>query len=335
VVGLAGSLGLQAVDGVSRAASAGVAATSRVALQHGGSRAEIVFQALKSIEPDVRAALAKKKRVIIKPNMVVTDRQLAATHADCLEGILEFLGPLVKEPVLIAESPANGPAAEGYANYGYSRLEKAYPIKLVDLDVQSSSVAHMVDERHCPRAVRYSTFLLDPEAFVVSTANLKAHDRAVVTLSLKNLAVGALLKDTGYRWGPGSEGISDKAIVHGGRENQGIHFNLFHLAKKRAPDLTVLDGFEGMEHNGPVNGTPVDHRVAVASADWLAAERVGVELMGFDFAKVGYLTFCAKAGMGQANWDAIEIVGERMTDHIRSYQPHDNIERQYRWLQEA
>jgi uncharacterized protein (DUF362 family) len=45
------------------------------------------------------------------------------------------------------------------------------------------------------------------------------------------------------------------------------------------------------------NGTPVDHRVCVASTDWLAADRVGIELMGIDFANVGYLNYCAQSNM--------------------------------------
>jgi uncharacterized protein (DUF362 family) len=307
---------------------------SRLALVHGDSRANNIFQALKSIEPQVREGLAKKKRVIIKPNMVIIDRQLAATHADCLEGLLEFLRPIVQEEILIAESPANGPAAEGYANYNYQRLASAYRVRLVSLDEQPSVIQHLVDERYYPRPVRVSQLLLDPDAYLISAAVLKTHDRAVVTLGLKNLAVGAILKDPGFRWGPGSRGVNDKPVVHGGRENQGIHYNLFNMAKRIHPDLTVLDGFQGMEHNGPNSGTPVDHKVVVASTDWLAADRVGVELMGFDFHKVGYLTFCAEAGMGEADLSRIEVLGERIADHARSYRPHDTIEQQYKWMRE-
>jgi uncharacterized protein (DUF362 family) len=44
----------------------------------------------------------------------------------------------------------------------------------------------------------------------------------------------------------------------------------------------LVDGFEGMEGNGPVSGTPVPHRIALASTDFLAVDRVGVECMGID-----------------------------------------------------
>jgi len=329
--GLAGSLALLRAFRAPAAQSACVR-PSRVALVHGQSRAENTFQALKLIEGQIREGLAKKRRVVIKPNMVVTNNPLSATHAECLEGLLEFFRPLVKDEIFVAESPANGPAAEGYANYKYDQLTTRYRVRFVELDEQPFVIEHVVDERYHPRPVRVSKFLMDPEVYLVSAAVFKTHDRAVVTLSLKNVIFGALLKDRGFRWGPGSKGSTDKPTGHGGPRNQGIHYNLLTLGKRLHPDLAVIDGFQGMEGNGPCSGTPVDHKVVVAGTDWLAADRTVVELMGFDFHKIGYLTFCARAGLGQGDLNQIEVVGARVADHLRRYRPHDNIEDQYKWM---
>jgi len=309
-----------------------VVAPTQVALTQGGSRADNIFQALKRIAPQIRAGLAAKKRIIIKPNFVVVDRQLCASHAECVEGILEFLAPLVQEEIVIAETPANGPLAEAISNYGFGKLQEKYRVRFVNLDEESSQIEYVVNERHYAVPIRFSRFLLDPEAYIVSTAPFKTHDRVAVTLGLKNLVVGGILKDVGFRWGAGSRGTSDKHLVHGGPENQGIHYNLFTLARKLHPDLSVLDGFEGMEHNGPVSGTPVEHRVAVAGTDWLATDRVAVELMGFDYRKIGYMVFAAQAGMGRTELEHIEILGPAISEVARSYQPHDNIEQQYKWI---
>ena len=108
---------------------------------------------------------------------------------------------------------------------------------------------------------------------------------------------------------------------------RGINYNLFLLASRLHPHLAVIDGYEGMEGEGPANGTPVNSRVCVASRDWLAADRVGVELMGIDFAKVGYLNYCAKAGLGQADLSKIEIVGPALKDHIKPYKLPRNTTR--------
>ena len=87
-----------------------------------------------------------------------------------------------------------------------------------------------------------------------------------------------------------------------------------------------------MEGNGPVSGTPVQHRVAVVSPDWLAADRVAIELMGIDFATVGYLNFCAQAKMGEAELAKIEILGPALKEHIKTYKLANNIEKQLIWM---
>ena len=82
-----------------------------------------------------------------------------------------------------------------------------------------------------------------------------------------------------------------------------------------------------------MGGTPVEHRVAVASLDWLAADRVAVALMGIDLEKVGYLNYCAAAaGMGETHLDRMEILGGRVSDHVRKYRLADNIGQQLEWM---
>ncbi len=326
----AGTLGLN----IPRQAKPNVSAPrlTRASLIKGDSRANNVFKALKLIEDDIRGALAKKKRVLIKPNFVSVRRQLSATHVDCIKAILEFLRPFVKDDIFIAESPAQGSAAEGYSNYGYYHLHKKYKVKFLELDDEPFAITYVINEKYRPRPIRFSRLLLDPDVFVVSAAVMKTHDCVVATLSLKNVAVGGAIKDKGFRWGARGPAKSDKRVIHGGPANEGIHYNLFSLAKLAPPDLAVIDGFYAMEGNGPVAGTPLDHRVAIASTDWLSADRIAVELMGFDFKKIGYLWFAAREGLGNGDLEKIEVLGERVKNHIRSYRPHENIRSQYEWI---
>lgn len=303
---------------------------TQASLVTGNSRANNVFQALKMIESQVRAGIARKKRVIVKPNLVSVDRQLAATHVECLEGVLEFLKPIFKDQIIIGDSPAGGRVTQAFENYGYHRLADRYNVRFIDFDIEPTSLRYVIDHRHQPHPVRLVDLLLDPDTYIISAAIPKTHDRAVMTCALKNIAVGAAVKDLDFAWG--KRGRSDKQAIHGGPRNEGIHYNLFELAQIMHPDLAVIDGFEGMEHNGPCGGTAVDHRIAIASTDWLAADRIAVELMGFEFEKVGYLAFCARAGMGQADISKIDLLGERLDPHRRHYKPHDTIEQQYEWM---
>ncbi len=305
-----------------------------VAITTGDNRADLAFRALQPYSKQIKLAIGNR-RVILKPNMVSTEVPACATHTDTLEGILEFLKSIKKlDNVIIAESAGNAPAMEGFSNYGYLRLASQYPVKFADLDSEGSEVLYVFDEKDFrPHPVRFSKIILSPDSYVVSVARMKTHNLAVATLSLKNIVFGAPLKETGFRLGANSKAgtKSDKPVVHGGGA-RGINYNLYALSSQVHPDLAIIDGFEGMEGNGPRLGTPVDHRVCVASTDWFAADRVCVELMGIDFAKVGYLNYCAQTGTGTADLSKIEIVGESISNHIRHYKLHENIEKQLIWM---
>jgi len=306
-------------------------ARSAVAVTNGSSRRQNVCDALTAIEDRILPALRTKKQVVIKPNMVSTSNQLASTHVDALHGILDFLGPRFKGPVVIAESSA-GYTSEGFDHFGYTALareHKPIEVSLVDLNEEGRYQTHAIldgDLHLVP--VRLAARLLDPEAFVISSAMLKTHNTVVATLSLKNMALGAPLhhaRNETPRW-------NDKRLYHGGVRQ--THVDIALTAQRLQPcwGVAVLDGWEGMEGNGPGGGTLVPSRVAVASTDFVAADRVGVELMGIDPDWVGYLGFCAHAHIGEADLAKLEIRGAKLADVARKYQMHQDLERELRWI---
>ena len=113
---------------------------------------------------------------------------------------------------------------------------------------------------------------------------------------------------------------ADKRLIHGGGTH-GINYNIFTMSSVLHPHLAVIDGYEGMEGTGPVHGTAISQKVCLASLDWLAADRVGAELMGVDVNKIGYLNFCIKAGnRGQGDLSKIQIVGPPIKSFAKNYQ---------------
>ena len=330
----AATIPLHAMEALAQQTKVAIDTNSKVSLATGANRVETTFRSLQLFSKEIAQAVGNK-RIIVKPNMVTSTIQLSAIHKDTIEGILEFYKSINKlENVVIAESVADGPTMIAYDNYGYIPVAEKYKVKLVDLDEDSRQILYVMDELDLrPKPVRMSSSMMDRNNFVMSVSRMKTHDRVVATLSLKNVAAGAPIKDPGFGWGsnrkPGAQ--SDKAIIHG-NGFRGINYNLFTIAFNIRPDLAFIDGFEGMEGDGPNNGTPVDHKICVAGLDWLAVDRVGVELMGINPAKVGYLSFCADAGMGQYDISKIEIVGENLAKHVKSYQLSRNFEKQLQWM---
>ena len=250
------------------------------------------------------ASIGSKKRILVKPNFVSTTRPLAASHADEIRGILDFFKPRFKGEIIVGESaPSKNGTFEGYQNFGYLPLEKEYGIKLVDLNAQPWVYRYVFGKESRPIPIRIISTFLDRDTYIISAAKMKTHDRAVTTLSLKNILIGAPLND-GTR--------NDKGLTHQDYNftpKETLHFNMFHLAQEIWPDLGIIDGFEAMEGNGPVGGTPVDAKVALASLDSLALDTFTTRIMGFDTSKIPYLMAMAAAGMGQGDLTKVQVVG--------------------------
>ena len=301
-----------------------VTARSRVALTAGEDCANIAFTALNTFAQDIAAAIGDK-RVILKPNNVDISNNIACSDPKNLEGALEFLKSIGKiKQTIIAESGMVGPTLDGFAKLGYPAVAEKYGVKMVDLDKEDFTVLPAMDETDLrPRPIRVAKIILDPNTYLISAARLKTHDRCVATLSLKNIILGSALRIAGG---------SDKSGFHGGGYH-GINCNLATFAPFLHPHLALIDGVQGMEGNGPAHGTTIDHGVCVASLDWLAADRVGLELMGIDPAKVGYLYFCGQNGQGQYDLTKIDVVGATVKDHIKTYKLAPNIDQQLTWSQ--
>jgi uncharacterized protein (DUF362 family) len=302
-----------------------------VSVANGASRRKNIHEALEAIEDQIMPVLKTRKHVVIKPNIVSTTDQLASTHVDALHGILDFLGPRFKGPVVIAESSA-GYTTEGFDHFGYNKVipeHKPLDVRLVDLNEEGKYLTHAIlngDLHLVP--VRLAARLLDPEAYVICLAIPKTHNVVVATLSLKNMALGAPLHSSRKE----SKGWNDKRLYHGGVRQ--THVDIAMTAERLGPCLgtAVLDGWEGMEGNGPCGGSLVPSRIAIASTDFVAADRVGVQVMGINPEWVGYLAFCARAGVGQDDLSKIEIRGTKLADVTRKYRMHDELERELRWM---
>jgi uncharacterized protein (DUF362 family) len=283
--------------------------SSNVAMIKGNDRRDNTLAALKQIEDDVLTSLQGKRRILIKPNFVATNRPLCATHVDAVRAILDFLRPHFRGEIFIGESTASRAGTmDGYRNYGYLALEKEYGVKLIDLNQQSCHPGYVFGQGNRALKLRLIDTFYDPDLYIISAAKLKTHDRVVTTLSLKNILLAAPMND--YKQ-------NDKGITHTQNRFQKdsvLHYNLFHLAQQLWPDLAVIDGFEGMEGEGPVGGDPYDSRLALASTDALAADKIATKVMGFDPETIMYLQTMSQAGMGQGDLEKVNLLGHSMAE---------------------
>ena len=301
---------------------------STVAISNGDDRRKNAYNAFKAIDKDLKAKMQGKKYVVIKPNFVNTQNQLAASHADGIRGVLDYLAESFKGPVVIAEASA-GNTMQGFENFKYGALVTEYSkqqIKLIDLNEEGKfdRVALLDADLHIVPC-RIAARLVDPDAFVISSAVMKTHNTVIASLSIKNMVLGAPLHNSSTdtsRW-------NEKRKFHVGLRQ--THYNMMVTAAKLNWGASFIDGFEGMEGNGPSSGTPVPSRIALASTDFVAADRIGAETMGMDPEWLGYVKYCGQLGLGQFDGGKIDVIGAKVADVKKSYRMHADIDRELKW----
>lgn len=303
---------------------------STVSFTTGNDRRDMMYRVLSPLKDTIEKAI-HKKQVIIKANLVGNEKHCFA-HPDAVRGVLEFLKPIYKKRVIVADSTGRtypGPMGtrKHFEIHGYLGLPNEYKIKLVDLNDMPTKKLWILGENARPLGVNIIDTYFDPDNFIISLTRLKTHNGTVATLSVKNIVMGSPISHYRQRK---LEGRNEKQFMHsGGVKN--INYNIFLVAQHIRPQLSIIDGLVGMEGNGPTKGIPIEHGVALAGTDWIAVDRIGTELMGIDFNDIGYLTYCAQAGMGQSDMSKIAVTGPDISNHIKRYKLHENIENQLTW----
>ncbi len=321
---------------------------SDVAIVRGDERRENILKALGLIEDQITLG----ERIVVKPNMVSATKTLSGTHAEALDAVLEYIRQRTDREIVVAEGSAHADSMKGFEIYGLAEVGKRYGARFVDLNHDKWVEVEVVDRDLQPMTLRFARTVAESDCRI-SLTPMKTHDAVIVTMSLKNLVMGSLISQgianldklshslshwvrprdalypRGFGWVVRHILRSDKVSMH--QTYHTLNYNLFLIAKAYPVHLAILDGFTGMEGEGPTQGKPVDLRLAVASTDFIAADSVGAHIMGFDPEEVGYLHHAIAAGLGKGSLDRIRILGEQLEDCIRPFEPHPNYARQREW----
>ena len=295
---------------------------------------EAAYQSLKPLQKEVEKAIGDRQ-VVIKVNAGLAEPKYAknSTHADHIRGILDFLKPIYDKRVIITEGTAGAKCSAfiGFENYSYMPLEKEYNAKFIDANEQDYTLKWIRAAKHHPQSINIIDMFIDSNVYLISVAIMKTHNAVVGTYSFKNVGMGAPVCHLKQK-------INEKSLMHGGPGSSGgreLSYNLFLLAGMGVqPDLSVIDGVKAIEGNGPWAGSVVEHGIGIASTDFVAADRMCVELMGIDPKYMKYLEWCADAGMGIFDLSKIKVIGPDYKKHIIKYKLNDNVEGQVAWIHE-
>ena len=307
--------------------------TTTVGIGTGSDRRKNVRLAVERSSPDLASCL--REEVILKPNFLSGTNPLVCTHPDAIRGILDVIMTLPNKPrrILIAEGGNENVSGEAFRHVGYTDIPDEYdlPIELVDLNEETrwrNTRVYMIDGTWT--TVRMPRTVLDCPC-VISVAVAKTHDGGMVTLALKNLIMGTILK-------------KDRVKVHGYKshhnrrhpqEARALSRNLIRLARHLYPDYSVVDGTVGIQGNGPGGTDTVPLELAAGGVDTIAVDAVISKAMGFEPLEIGTIFYGDAIGLGVGNMDKIRISGGRLEELVIPFKGHETIDLQRQWAIEG
>jgi uncharacterized protein (DUF362 family) len=245
-------------------------------------------------------------RVLLKPNICTVGAGFlppfgTVTTTKVIEGALRALKEFGVDNIRIGEGTVldelGTNTMKGYKWIQYNKLAKRYGVELIDFNAGPYTKIMSED---VPIQIAEAALETD---FFINVPVLKTHTDTRVSLASKNLK--------------GCMSMKSKKYFHG--EAGTLHYHISRLMEVVPQHLVIIDGIYAMDRGpDPTVGTGHPRGVIVASTDFVAADSVGVRLLGGEATEVEHLRLYAERN-GRSDVledrEAIEIRGERLEDH--------------------
>jgi uncharacterized protein (DUF362 family) len=166
-------------------------------------------------------------------------------------------------------------------------------------DVQGPQKSVMVNRR----VLEYET--------LVSLAQLKLHETATVTLSLKNIAMSFPAADY--------YGHPRHSQKHANAFFKDMHSFIAAMVKRFRIHLAIIAGHPAMIGTGPLGGHAVETGLVIASTDAVAADTVGAQLLGFRAQGVRHLWEAGRLGLGETDTDRMDFPALNLRQGIEAF----------------
>lgn len=229
----------------------------------------------------------KDKRVLIKPNIGRTAKPGGGynAHPLTIAGVIEALQEVSPSKIAIGESPLLGiKTFDAFERAGVTEIANKYNIELIDLD-EAPPVKKEITNPRVVSSTKICTRIYDFDC-LLSVPVAKTHMHTGVTLGIKNMK-GCLYRNEKVRY---------HQLVYNEKQypEKTLDSAISDLATVLLPNLTLIDGYIGMEGLGPSGGEPIKSDFAVASWHPMGADIYGCIMMGIDPASVVHLRLVAE-----------------------------------------
>ena len=322
-----------------------------------------IYTALELIKKDIK--ISGCKNILIKPNMTATRNKIANTNVEAVRAVLNFLNDNFKNFNKIKFTVEDGSGSALYENtttedvfkrFNYYALEKEFKnVKVKTIDNCAEFFDAKINTVKGEGIVRIAKCIKDYD-YKISITPIKTHNYAIATGAIKNMLGHIKQDDKSMMHGLKLKGTPGKTIFDyiptsliskarrimpktinfafslSGTYKKGvklIHSNIASVSREVYPDLAIIDCMNGMEGDGPIDGTAIYLGAAVASCDALKADGVAVRLMGLNPEDIGYLKMLQERGVGDYSLNG--LVGGKIEGIKKSFKLHSTYNAQKNW----
>ncbi len=273
-----------------------------------------IAQALEHIR---LAPLVRGKLVAVKPNETWASREdtTAVTQPDTLRAVLRHIKGLDPREVVVTGGSGDAETEDVMRISGMMDVIQAEGVGFFDhnrppfTDV-ALKYGRSQEVQGPQKSVKVNPRVLEYET-LISLSQLKVHETATVTLSLKNIAMSFPAADY--------YGHPRHSQKHANRFFDDMHSFIAAMARRFHIGLAIIAGHPAMIGYGPIGGHTFETGLVIASTDALAADVVGAQLLGFSVQGVRHLWEAAKLGLGQSDIDSMRFPAMSLEDAIKAF----------------
>lgn len=240
-------------------------------------------------------------QVLIKVNFIATRTYETGATTDPL--VVEALIRKAKEfldKIFVVESDATMTDADKACRAtGMLQMCEDNTVKFINLRREKERVNLKIPNAEVLHRIRMPKIVAD--SAIINAAKLKTHRQTGVTLGMKNMF--------------GLSPDKFKAKYHA----RNISKVVVDINSTLKPNLTVVDGFYGLEGPGPVSGHPVKMDLIIAGRDVVAVDATACRLMGIDPFDIYHIRRAHEKGLGEMTQDRIQLVGNSVEEVARKF----------------
>jgi len=251
----------------------------------------ILLKGLKEIQYE--KIIRSTDRVLIKPNLTWPHYKKGVTTSPRLLDILtQVLRPKCLKLFIGESDGANHSwtAEEAFQGHNLYEIAEKNNIELVNLTSRQTTVKSLNINNESIK-IEISEFLLNEVDVLITVPVLKIHASTKVSLGLKN------------QWGciPNPMRLLYHPILHEG---------IVAINKIYKPKISIIDATYGLNHSGPVYGTPVKLNKFLISNNVVALDIIACSFMGIPFDQVSHISLATKELLTTEQYKNLKIIGD-------------------------